>query len=942
MSLHPRAPKKILSLFLILGLLQHSSARAAPGDIATTTANGLNSAMNGIQSFNTAFGASALEMQQMANQFSGAQNQVNAGATQQSQFDQINQQLQAAMVEAQNCVQKATRTYDKFHKKHKNAANVSADKITSMEPTCRTYGFITDAISVNKERMTDTNKKMACMVNLQNTVNQLAEKAKQPFSQLMTTAGEVYKTHSSIIDSHKKIAEKLKNDLDGPDGKGGYRAQLGRLRSLSLELNNVLNAKKGEKEGLKSGLVKQVDELQTQRASMGNLWYFTLMGEVESCYNSTPQPCFDNSESLPPAQCVVALVANESGKTAGARVRWQTDAKGLAAINRVNMKKAGEKNLPANLDIAKPGEFLSFAKKRFDSTVSGVMANYRNHNFAGNVDKSKISDAINQGYNACWDSAVANFNSDLVSKGPRYYSQITAMKDAERETSNDLKNWIDRVEGDMTEFRTSFHKVYNSELSQFKTDCTADEDPYRSLDCLRVLSATLDSGIKGTRRAIKLGNGSQFVSFAGETQIPMQTLTTDAAGKPTLGTTMASCAGFDDCINYLDRSKAEHEGAAQKGETDRKGFVDTHNSAVRAAFTQVSGAFGQMSSLILNGIKGVNDDLAKIGIKAALKSKDIEGEQLEENKDTGLINMPKSMKAAMAGQNAYTEIDKTDDVTTAYNSLIDQLNKKASEAAKMKGQCKITKADYEGKAALMPKDCSDTKAICAGSKVSQAGISLEELFKRGRNSTEEADRSTISREFATCKRDAISDAKNVTSSEIRRAARRDSINLTKRNDADTADVRDSDAYDEAKETAAAEKTELARDRANQECGDLIFANLDTLSKKARTDGLKTSNDNLTKALRDMSDACARIPIPKKNAPERDATGKVIKEAEESAGRYDSEDEAVTTACEDFKKAAKAGEGPTDEEETKADSDGKSEPATNPLSFPGGGSTAPAK
>ncbi len=500
----------------------------------------------------------------------------------------------------------------------------------------------------------------------------------------------------------------------------------------------------------------------------------------------------------------------------------------------------------------------------------------------------------------------------------------------------------------MTQFRTAFHKVYNSELSQFKTDCTADEDPYRSLDCLRVLSATLDSGIKGTRRAIKLGNGSQFVSFAGETQIPMQTLTTDAAGKPVIGSTNASCAGFDDCINYLDRSRSDHEGAASKGEDDRLQFVNTHNSAVRAGFTQMSSSFGQMSQLILAGVKGINDDLAKIGIKATIKTKDVEGEQLVENEKTGMIDMPKSMKAAMAGQNAYTEIDDTKDYTSAYNALIEQLNKKAVEAAKMKNKCKIVKGDYNAMASLMPKDCSDTRLICGGSKISQAGFGLEELFKKGQDTIDDNDRNSANRAYQQCKRDAMSDARTVTSAEIRRAAKESGLSLKRKtpikgsSDPDAyIEESDSDARDEARDDAIAAKAEQARDRANQECNSLVFTQLDSLAKKARTGELKGHNDKFVKSLRDMADACSLVPIPKKPKPTKDKDGNDV-EPEDPPGRYDEEAEDVTAACEEFKKAAASGDGPKGEEETKADSAGKSEPATNPIVFPGAGTTAPAK
>lgn len=948
--LHPRKLTRILSALVALGLTLPTLpeiARAAEGDIATNALTGLNTALGGITSFQSAFGNSQAQLQGLVTQLSGTQNAVNGAQQQQGQLDQIAQQLQLAVIGpegAQACIQKATRTYEKYHKNHKKAGDVAADKIPGIEPTCANYGFILDAASVNDERVSDTNKKMACLVKLQNTVSELANKAKQPISQLMNTAGEVYKTHTQIIDSHKKIATKLGNDLDGPDGKGGYRAQVQRLRGLSLELNNVLNAKKGEKEGLKHGLVKQVDELQTMRASMGNDWYYTLMGDVSYCYGNTPQPCFDNNETMPPAQCVAALVGTTGGKTAGERARRKTDMSGLNNLGRINLKNAQEANLPANLDIAKPADFLGFARKRFEATMSSEISTINGHQFAGKVDKNKLKQAVQQGYDNCWEQAVATFNADLKSKGSRYYGRITAMKDAERETANDLKNWIDRVEGDMTQFRTAFHKVYNSELSQFKTDCTADEDPYRSLDCLRVLSATLDSGIKGTRRAVKLGNGSQFVSFAGETVIPMQILSTDPSGKPTIGTTNASCAGFDDCLNYLDRSKSEHESAAGKGEEDRGKFVDQHNTAVRAVFTQLGSQFGQMSQLMTAGINAINGELAGIGVKGTLKTKDIKGEQLVENEKTGMIDMPKDMKAAMAGQTNFSEIDDTKEVSEAIRDLAREIGKKRAEANKMKAKCKIAKADYERFQSLMPKECSDTAAICKGSKITNAGVQMEDLFRRSQVTLEDNEKLNTSREYNQCKAQARSDARSVTAGDIKKAGRsiygenyrRPTPTGTDSTARDLARDEFNDMKDEARDAAIAQRERDAEDRVREECNAIVLSSLDGLAQKARSDVLKSQNTKLVQSLRDLGEACNKVPKPAiGRAP---AAGET--ETESPADRYANEDSDVTAACEAYKQAAKDAKPPEGEEETKVTNDGNVTPAVNPFSVPS--FTAPAK
>lgn len=953
MKPHP-LPAQILSALVIAGLLippgllHAADAASTPSaSIADTTVNGLNGLTSGLASFNTAFGASGLQMQTLAAQLTNTQNQAMMGNAPQNQFDQLGQQLQLAMLEAQNCVQKATRDYSKYHKNHKTAGDVRADKLTSMEPTCKNHGFIADAISVNKERMLDSNKKMACIVNLQNTVGTLAEKAKQPLNQLTNSAGEVYKTHSQIIDVHRKASCKILADVEGvscdKDGKptgepsgNGYKAKLMNLRNLSRDLNMVIDGAMTEKDGKKFGFAQRVDQLQTMRATYGNEWYFTFMRDVESCFNNNPAPCFDNNESMPPAQCVVAIVGNQADQTAGVRARAKTDSAGIANLAKLNYSSAQKINLPANLDIAKPDAFLGFARKRFDETVSSMVSKFGSHNFALKVDKGKLKDAITQGYNACWDQSAEVFRSDLTSKGLRYYGAITQMKKAEGETSAELTQWIKDTQHSMTEFSTAFHKTYQLELPQFSTDCTADKDPYRQLDCLRVFSATLESGIKGTRQSVRLGDGSQFTSFAGETMIPINTLVTGPDGKPTMGTTNAPCAGFDACMTYLDQSRASHDTAASKGEEDRAKFVDTHNTAVRAAFTTLGNQFGQMGQLITMGVKGITDDLAKIGVKASLKTKSVEGEPLVENEKTGMIDMPKNMKAALAAQSSYMEIEDTKDVTTAYNDLAVELNRKASEAAKMKTKCKVDKKDYEAFANLMPKDCSQTKQICGGNRLAVAGIGMEDVFRRGQETIEDTTRSTANSSYNQCKTSANNDARSVTSAEVNRELRRSNPELAKKKKSDR-DGEDDLAIEQAREDAIALRRREAEDRVREECNASIYASLDGLAGKGRNDTLRDQNKKLVQSLRDVNDACTAVEAPVRDVTKKSGTDDAFAPLPD---RYAETNDTVTEACEAFKSASKNAAAPTGEDPTVVAEDGKSEQTSNPLLFPG--SVAPAK
>src|SRR5258707_809819 len=80
--------------------------RAYADDMASTTMGGVTSALGNVNGFFNAYGNSGLQLQALATQLSVMQQNTAGVQTQQNQFNQIQQQLQLAMVEAQACVQK--------------------------------------------------------------------------------------------------------------------------------------------------------------------------------------------------------------------------------------------------------------------------------------------------------------------------------------------------------------------------------------------------------------------------------------------------------------------------------------------------------------------------------------------------------------------------------------------------------------------------------------------------------------------------------------------------------------------------------------------------------------------------------------------------------------------------------------------------------------------
>lgn len=875
-----------LALALTLSLQPAYAEESGLGGTATTALQGVASTLNTANTLVGSIQSSQTQMQALVNQLSGQMNNMPT-----SQFDQIKAQLAAAMGEAQLCVQKNTKDYSKYKKAPADPAELNA-KIDAI-PTCSNYGAIIDSAKKLNDQMKDTNAKMACITNMQNKINEIAEAAKAPFNQMTQSATEVWNTRQKIIDTHKSIADNVDKELNG---EHGYKAQLSNLKKLSGQISNALNAgasagKKGE--GASAGINQRIKDLRRMRVNAANSWYYSLMGDVQSCFaNDATREC-SMGAAASPANCIRSYIANAGQKgSAAERAQAKANAERLQNTFILNTGDIKLTDTQSNIDVSKPEKFLAHANSRFEQMVGKVVANFKSQNFVGNnVDKGALATFVRAKYNECYQSAVARFNADMASEGSQYKAAVNAVDDQEAALNNEISNLVKDASDAMNDFRTSFNKIYNRDLTQFASDCTTTDSPYASADCLRKIQVTLEGGIKGTRQSVKLDNGT-VVNFApGATVMNLQTMSLNQQGQPTVTTTPTQCVGFDECINVLDRYQAAQLSNVESQKKGQEEFVVTHNKNMDTALTGVSAQFAEISKMITGGVQGINEELAKYGVNASVATKQVEGEKLAKNDKTGLYDMPKSMKAAMAGVGNYTELDNPGAITEAYNTRISTLNEKLKEAAKAKAACAIKKGDLD---AILGRIGSCDANICKGDRVARMLRPLETLARKSQvMPSDSSEKNTITTDFERCSRTAKSDARSSDREDFSAQTAIDSItDQTRRDNAQKK-------YDGLKAQKKKYSAEDAKSCSQQAVGDL-----EALAANAR-DSMKGTNDKILAAIRGLSDACSLEP---------------------------ADEEAAIEACEKAKKAVGSASPPSDEAETDVTSTSSSSSTfTNPLS-----------
>ncbi len=896
--------------------------------------NGTASALGNINELFSSYGNSANQLNALATQLSLVQAQASGVQNPQGQLDRLQQQMDLVKMQTMDCLQKASPSnYDKYFSKRKGkdkevVKNMGGEQLTSMTPYCSTTALMADAIAVNKAKMEDAQKKMVCMTNLNTAMTEIANAAKAPLTALTEAATKVQKTHTQIIDIHSGIAQKIANDVYGQaseDGtrKGGYRDQLAQLIKRQSELENVINGEAGKNdEGLEFGLGLEVREYNEKRAGVANYWYFTMLEDIHNCFYGAggfTYSCFNNNQSAAPAACLSMMVSNQAmgSVSAGTAARAAKDQQGLQNIANDNRMAALNANLPANIDANRPDQFLRFFKNRFDATLAPILNNYARYQYKSNVKGSDVSQFVNQAYHACYDKVTREFNSSMnLSKSGKYYA---AKKDVELQqgrVANKLKAWITRVTGEMSDFRNSFYKVYNSELNQFGDNCTANADPTHSLDCLKALNATLKGGIDGTAVTAQLSTGAKiFPPQAADMQV--ETLSLDANGKPTRGTAKVTCTGFKDCIDYLEGTMRQHQSAQQKSEEDRSNFVENHNTAASSTLDILSKKMAELSQVLTGGIAGVKAGLSEAGVATTLEPKAVEVEELAFDDNTKLMKVPKEMKKALAGRNSLMELDKDEikKVTDDYNSRVGELNKKAVEVANQARKCKIEKADYEGLASIMPKNCTPVSQICSRDRVARGAADLESLFKRSQDDPENSDFEKVSSnsDYRSCKMDAKQEAEkdlNDDAAIAEYARGRDGVDVY------VGPVDGVSATSQIDEKLRTKYRALMKKEAETamntivrgECADVVTSGLKNLAAKGRGN-LSTQNGKIVQALADVNAACSVDP-------------------------FDEEAQAAAVeACQAYVKTVKAAKAPDNEEPTEASGGSGSKNSSNPLTLP---------
>jgi len=878
--------KNICHLLILTLTFGPALARAEEKSTTTSALEGVASVLGTVGSGLGALQFSQQQMQGLVNQFGALQTQTNAGNAAQSQFDLVRQQLSVALAEASQCVEKAKKDTSKYKK-----GTLKPAEIDAIEPTCKTYGTLIDSIRKNLDQIYEVNTKMSCMNNLQNKMNQIADSAKKPFGDLTQSANDVWNTRKGIIDTHEGIVTRLDKELN--DADNGFKTKLGKLKELEIKIRNSINAGASKEGG--SGIGQRLKELKRGRVAAANSWYYDLMGDVESCFASDGTQACAFGTAASPADCIRAYVSETPKGTASERAQAKANAGKLDNAFRLNTGIIKREDTMANIDVSNPNGFLAHVNKRFNDKLAAISATFTKLNVIGNnVNKTQLRAFVQQKYRDCYESAVKRFQADMSSEGGRYKQAVNGVADLESSLNNDIKNLIEETQQSMTGFRTQFNKIYDRDLSQFSSDCTAGTDPYSSADCLRKLQVTLKGGIEGTKQTTTLQDGSQTVFTPGPTTLNLQTLALDQSGRATLQNSQTQCVGFEECLNVMDRYQAHHSEQAESQKKQREAFVEQHNKTVNAAMTGVAAQFTEVSKMIVAGVKGVNEDLTKAGVSASILTKQVEGETLALNEKTGLYDMPKNMKAALAGNGTYSEVGETSEATTGVNARISELNKKSIEAAKMKASCIIKKEEYSALADSLGDSCTEEK-VCGSDMTTQVMGPLESLMKRGRNVPNTDKDSPITDRFEACmtRAEAQSSSSGLTSQDL--------AEITAGvNEADKKNIRDQKLLLRESEKKAKEG------KGAKACSRAASAKLMSENAQVRTDDMKSTNQKIINALRRVTDSCPQ-----------DAA-------------------AAVEACEQVKKALRSASPPENEGETKVDTGAASGTTfSNPLR---GGST----
>jgi len=597
---------------------------------------------------------------------------------------------------------------------------------------------------------------MACIYDFQNKVNDLANSSKVIFTQLNQAAMKVWNTHDSVIKAQDNIVKKIDAELNTENT--GYRARLQKLRETETKIRNALNSANvsGEEGGVKSqsGILARLRSIKQQRNATASAWYFNLMGETEACFANSPMPCDTLGNLATTRQCISSYF--NQGQSGGPTAKAQANIniqRLSTAFDTIREKIRTTDMVLENVDIKSPNEFLMHTNKRFNNKMGSIVRSIEGMKLVGFHNVNGLMSVARNNYRKCYEEKVAEFKGDIQSTaGGKYRQGINTMVEQEAGLSNEIKNLTEEAQREMTSFKTAFNKVYNRDLPQFTANCTSENDPYSSADCLKKVQIMLKAGLDGTVE----GGQHQGSVVPDPTTINLQSIS-NQNGNITVTSKAMTCVGFEECLVTMENYMAGHKSQMDSQVMEREQFVKKHNEEIAAAMATTAQAFGGASDIFTNSASSINAELTEAGVLGAeVKVKSIENPEPlapdEKMEDPKLTGVPKDMKAAFAAAGKYSEIDG-DKVTQPLQKRKEKLAELIKDAAKMKGKCKIDKSDFNEVADQL---VCDPKRVCRDSNFRAGYGALEKLLKKSSSAglDKEANDESASNTFANCMKDA--------------------------------------------------------------------------------------------------------------------------------------------------------------------------------------------
>jgi hypothetical protein len=829
-------PMRFLVYILCAGQIFTPMAQAEPGSSPASAS--LSGVQNILGTANDVMGAvqfSQAQMQQMMNQTAQLQQQQQQSQGPMNQFDQAKQQLAAHLAQAQQCVQGAQPNVAKYKK-----ATIQPNQLAAVVPNCVNYGNVIDSIRKNRDEMYAINTRVQCLQTLQQQMNQLSEQSKGIFTQLTQTANQMWQTREKIIKSHEGIAKKISGELDG---ENGYRAKLSKLKEHSEELERAIgqgaeyDRSKGEIKN-PGGLGAQVRQLQRSRTLMAQQWHQEIVKQTQTCFES------DQNCPFGPA--------NGSFECMNRNITMGNDTPGLKALagnNEARLRRAmmdayqdlgKTKNAISNLDVKNPEAVFKFSEGKLQSMIGAITQRIGSIPFQGNkVNRQDLAAYATQTYQRCTSQVMKTFREGLETDAGTTKQMLDGIKEQEEKVGLEIKIQMEKTQSLMTEFRTSFTKLYSADLSQFTASCKADEDPYQGLDCLRLMHARLRSGIEGRSETVRLSSGPTAVAPQ-MVRLNLQTLAVGQDGKPSLGTYQASCEGFNACIDVMEKYRDHHQGQQQKQTEERETFVEQHNQTMQAAMAGMATQFAAAGSMLTQAIQALGPEVSKLGLTAVPKTKAVEGETLTPDEKTKLLTMPKSMKAAFAGLSGFSELDDLQEFRTAFDSRAKELNETLSKAVRKKSECSLRNSDL---AELSERLSCDAESVCDRGAIGNLIGPLERVFQRStRDGQQDRDRSRIAEDYDRCSDRAdnlpepsIDDVVGrENESEARRRIRENQLQMRR------------------------ERSERRNERASVRCMNSTVGALGKMADDSRA-SMRENNSNIVGGLRRLMNTCSRVP-----------------------------------------------------------------------------------